>query len=77
MPLVILESPFRSLVEPVADYIDNTLEDSPGTILTVIVPQGVPPKWYQALLHSNLATSLKMALSNRKNVVITNVRYFL
>jgi amino acid transporter len=77
MPLVILESPYRSLVEPVTDYIDRALEDDPDTILTVIVPQGVPPRWYQTLLHSNLATSLKLALSNRKNVVVTNVRYFL
>lgn len=77
MPLVILESPYRSLVEPVTDYIDSTLRHEPNTILTVIVPQGVPPKWYQALLHSNLATALKLALGNRKNVVITNVRYML
>lgn len=77
MPLVILESPYRSLVEPVTDYIDSTLQAEPDTVLTVIVPQGVPPKWYQAVLHSNLATALKLALGNRKNVVITNVRYML
>jgi amino acid transporter len=77
IPLVVLESPYRSLVEPVTEYIDQAISEEPNAMITVIVPQGVPPKWYQAVLHSNLAVSLKMALSNRKNVVITNVRYFL
>jgi len=77
MPLVIVESPYRSLVEPVTDYVDRMLAEDPNCVLTVIVPQGVPRRWYQALLHSNLATLLKIALSNRKNVVVTNVRYFL
>lgn len=77
IPLVILESQYRSLVEPVTEYIDRALAEDPDAMITVIVPQGVPPKWYQAALHSNLATALKLALSNRRNVVITNVRYFL
>lgn len=77
MPLVILESEYRSLVEPVTEYIDRALAEDPKATITVIVPQGIPPKWYQAALHSNLATALKLALSNRRNVVITNVRYFL
>ena len=77
MPLVILESPFRSLVQPVTEYVDQALAEDPDAMITVIVPQGVPPHWYQAVLHSNLATALKIALSNRRNVVVTNVRYFL
>ncbi|MCA1948125.1 MAG: amino acid permease, partial [Armatimonadetes bacterium] len=77
MPLVILESPYRSLVEPVLEYIDQAIEDDPEAMITVIVPQGVPPKWYQAILHSNVASLLKIALGSRRNVVITNVRYFL
>jgi len=77
IPLVILDSPYRSLVEPVIDYVDEAYREDPNAIITVIVPQGVPPHWYQALLHSNLATALKIALSNRKNVIVTNVRYFL
>ncbi len=77
MPLVILESPYRSLIEPVLEYIDQAIEDDPEAMITVIVPQGVPPKWYQGLLHSNVAALLKLALGSRRNVVITNVRYFL
>lgn len=77
MPLVILESRYRSLVEPITDYIDQALQESPNQMVTVIVPQAVPKYWWQGLLHNNAAVSLKLALGSRKNVVITNVRYFL
>lgn len=77
IPLVILESPFRSLIDPITDYIDQSIEEDPGVMVTVIVPQAVPKFWWQGILHNNAAVSLKLALAARKNVVITNVRYFL
>lgn len=77
IPLVILESPYRSLVEPVIEYIDETIAEDPDTMITVIVPQAVPKRWYHSILHNNAAMPLKLALRSRKNVVITNVRYFL
>jgi len=77
MPLVILESPYRSLVEPVIEYVDQALAEDPDSMVTVIVPQAVPKYWWHGLLHNNAAVPLKLALGSRKNVVITNVRYFL
>lgn len=77
MPLVILDSPYRSLVEPVLDYIDQMIAEDPDLMVTVIVPQAVPKLWMQGLLHNNAAVGLKLALGTRRNVVITNVRYFL
>lgn len=77
IPLVILESPFRSLIQPIIDYVDQTLEEDPHMMVTVIVPQAVPKYWWQSVLHTNAAVALKIALAGRKNVVITNVRYFL
>lgn len=77
IPLVILESPYRSLIEPVTDYVDQTLNEDPNMMVTVIVPQAVPKFFWQSVLHNNAAVALKLALGSRKNVVITNVRYFL
>lgn len=77
LPLVILDSPYRSLVDPVTDYIDQMVSEDPGLMVTVIVPQAVPKLWFQGLLHNNAAVGLKLALGARRNVVITNVRYFL
>jgi amino acid transporter len=77
IPLVILESPYRSLVEPLLEYIDEAALERPNHMLTVVVPQAVPKVWWQALLHNNAAFPIKQALASRENVVITNVRYFL
>jgi len=77
MPLVILESPYRSLVDPVIKYIDQAQQEDPNLIITVIVPQTVPKYWWHAALHNNIAVPLKIALGSRRNVVVTNIRYFL
>lgn len=77
IPLVILESPYRSLIEPITEYIDQAISEEPDAMITVIVPQAVPKRWYHGLLHNNVSVPLKLALGARKNVVITNVRYFL
>lgn len=77
IPLVILDSPYRSLIEPLIDYIDQAVAEEPDLMVTVIVPQAVPKYWWQGLLHNNAAVVLKLALASRRNVVVTNVRYFL
>lgn len=77
LPLVVLESPYRSLIEPILDYIDATLESDPDLMVTVIVPQGVAPRWWHTFLHNNAALWLKRALGTRERVVVTNVRYFM
>lgn len=77
IPLVILESPYRSLVKPVLDYVDDMTAADPDLMVTVIVPQAVPKYPWHTILHNNAAVLFKRALGGRKNVVITNVRYFL
>lgn len=77
IPLVILESPYRSLVEPIVQYVDAAIEEKPDRMLTVVVPQAVPKHWWQSVLHNNSAEPIRRALASKRNVVITNVRYFL
>ncbi len=77
IPLVILESPYRSLVDPIVEYIDETIAIEPGMMVTVIVPQAIPKFPWQRILHNNAALPFLRALGARKNVVVTNVRYFL
>jgi hypothetical protein len=77
VPLVILNSPYRSLIRPVLDYVDQLLEQDTDQVLTFIVAEPVSSKWYQKSLHENVAAQLKSALAQRRNVAVTNVRYFL
>ncbi len=77
VPLVVLPSPYRSLIQPVLDYVDLIRSESPRALVTVVVAEAVPIKWYHRLLVENVAQQLKQALARRSNVVVANTRYFL
>jgi len=77
IPLAILSSPYRSLIGPVLDYVDELLAKNPDQHITVIVPEAVAKNPFHKLLQENVAQQLKQALASRKNVVVANVRYFL
>ncbi len=77
VPLVVLPSPYRSLITPMLEYVDLLRLEHPGVLITVVVAEAVSTKWYQRLLTENVAQQLKSALASRRNVVVANVRYFL
>ncbi|MEN6645052.1 MAG: APC family permease [Armatimonadia bacterium] len=77
VPLVILDSPYRSLVGPVLDYVDEALEKEPEAFVAVVIPEFVPQHWRHALLHNQSALLLEFALRSRPNAVLISIRYFL
>jgi hypothetical protein len=63
VPLVIVPSPYRSLVKPLLDFLDETdRQHNDGQLATVVLPEFVPAKWWQGLLHNQTAWLLKAAL---------------
>lgn len=74
--LVILESPYRLLVEPVLDYIKK-LSDirQPNEMLTIVVPQFIPAHWWENFLHNQTALLLRFALIFKPGLVIVEVPY--
>ncbi len=77
VPLVILNSPYRSLIEPVMRYLDAVQLERRNHLVTVIVPEFVPTKKWHALLHGNNGLLLKLRLLARRDIVVANVRYYL
>jgi amino acid transporter len=75
--LVVVASPYRSLARPLLNYIDRMKRSSRGVIITVVLPEFVPAKWWQNLLHNHNSLFLKGALLFKKGVVVTNVPYHL
>jgi hypothetical protein len=74
--LVILDSPYRLLLEPLLDYISEiSIKRQPREMITVVVPQFVPRRWWHNLLHTQTATWLRFALLFKKGIVITDVPY--
>jgi amino acid transporter len=78
MPLVVLESPYRSLLRPLLEYIDH-LQEKGGQnhIVTIVLPEFVPAHRWQQLLHNQTALLIKGLLLFRKNVIVTDVPYHL
>jgi len=74
--LVILDSPYRVMLEPLLAYIEEMAAQRQfNERLTIVVPQFVPKRWWHNLLHTQTATFLRFALLFRKNVVVTDVPY--
>jgi amino acid transporter len=74
-PLVILKSPYRSLVEPLFAYIQQVQQERPAQLVTVVLPQFVGSHWWEYLLHHNTAHVLNLILTRLEGVVVTEVRY--
>jgi amino acid transporter len=83
VPLVILPSPYRSVVGPLLDFLDETdREHNDGQLAAVVLPEFIPAKWWQSLLHNQTAWLIKAALLyNRRHLgfqrVIIDVPHYL
>ncbi|MDX6404170.1 MAG: hypothetical protein QOH70_1625 [Blastocatellia bacterium] len=75
--LVVVASPYRSLQRPLLNYVDRVKRSSHGEVITIVLPEFVPAKWWQNLLHNQNTLFLKGALLFKKGVVVTNVPYHL
>jgi hypothetical protein len=74
--LVILDSPYRLLMEPLLEYIEGiAAKRQPNETITIVVPQFVPKNWYHNLLHTNTVFWLRLALLFKPGIVITDVPY--
>ena len=74
---MVLASPYRSLMEPLLDYVDAIQREDPSAYMTVILPEFVPHRLWQQLLHNQHALLIKAALLFRPNVVVTSVPFHL
>jgi amino acid transporter len=77
VPLVVLDSPYRSIVRPLVSYVDSLSLNQPGELVTVVVPEIVPRRWWEHLLHNKTALYIRTAFLFKTNVVVTSVPYHL
>ena len=77
VPLVILESPYRSLVAPLLDYIRQIRKELPGAYITVVVCEFIVARWWHNLLHNQSALMLRTILRAERGVIVTSVRMHL
>ncbi len=77
VPLVVLESPYRSILQPLLEYIDRMERQGEGRYLTVVLPEFVCSHWWEHLLHNQTALLIKAALLFKPGKVTVSVPYHL
>lgn len=75
VPLVLIESPYRSLVGPLVSYIVEIQQQNPEATINVVLPEYVPAHWWEQILHNQTALRIKAALLFRPGIVVTSVPY--
>ncbi len=77
VPMVVVPSPYRSIVSPLMQYLEETdTQHNDGHLATVVLPEFIPGRWWQSLLHNQTAFLIKAALlyqrrkDGRERVVI-------
>jgi hypothetical protein len=67
IPLAVVPSPYRSIVEPFFEFLDRTdQEHNDGTMAAVVLPEYVPRHWWEGLLHNQTAALIRNALLFRR-----------
>jgi len=77
VPLVVLSSPYRSLLRPFLAYVDQLQAGGDDRMVTIVLPEFLPRHWWQHVLHNQTALLIKGALLFRKNIVVADVPYLL
>jgi len=75
--LVVLASPYRSLVGPLTRYVDRRMKAHKDQMVTIVLPEFIPARWWQHLLHNQSSLMLKGALLFKPDVIVTSVPYHL
>jgi hypothetical protein len=65
------------LTRPLLRFINRIERKNGDDIITVIVPEFVPKKWWQHLLHNQSSLLIKGALLFKRGIIVTNVPYHL
>jgi amino acid transporter len=75
VPLVIIETPYRSLVLPFLHYLDVMAPTPPNTVTVVVLPEYVPRHWWDHVLHNQKTSRIREALVGRPDTVVADVPF--
>ena len=77
IPLVVLASPFRSLMEPLLEYVEQLDAAHKDDYITVVLPEFVPARWWHHLFHNQRALLIKGAFLFKPHTIVTSVPFHL
>jgi len=75
VPLVVVESPYRSLVPPLVRFLEETAGDSGEDVVVVLLPEYVPRHWWERFLYNENGQRIQHALLGRSNILVAEVPF--
>ncbi len=75
--LVMLDSPYRQFVRPMSAYVEALHTQNPEAFVTIILPEFIPARWWERVLHGRTAQRLRAVFETHPNVAVVLVPYLL
>lgn len=75
--LDVVYSPYRTILDPLLDYLDKPENHRQGTVITILMPQFITKKWWHVLLHNQTAVFLRFYLIWKKDIVVSTLPFHL
>lgn len=73
--LVVLDSPYRLLSDPIAQYVQQVREKDPEGFIHVVMGHLAMPNFWEQVLHQNSALIFNLTLSQMENVAVTIIPF--
>jgi hypothetical protein len=74
--LVIIRYDYRDVLTPIVDYVEYINHaEFPDQVVTVVIPEFIPERWPEHLLHNQTANILRLRLRNHEDIVVIDVPY--
>jgi amino acid transporter len=73
VPLIVVDSPYREITDPIVDYVRSVRRSSPRDVVTVFIPEYVVGRWWENLLHNQSTKRLRSRLRYLPGVMVTSV----
>jgi hypothetical protein len=73
--LVIVESPYRELVQPLIRYLEVTAERDPSTITIVLLPERIIKHWWERLLYNQNSHRIRDALTGHPDILVADIPF--
>ncbi len=75
LTLVVVESPLRSIMRPLVNYIDALHTQHPGSFISIVLPEFITAHFWERFLHNRTAEQLTKAFKKQPDVAVILVPY--
>jgi amino acid transporter len=75
VPLIIVESPYRSLVRPLVRFLEDAADDDGDDVVVVLLPEYVARHWWERFLYNENGRRIERALLGRPDILVAEVPF--